>query len=192
MNINLQSLVKDTLFAPDVAASRLVTFKIPTNILWGALFLIAILNAIVISVSLHIFPPLNPEAMFLRQVFQTPVFLAVFLAGGLVVTVLSLYWAGHALGGKARFDELLIVFSWLQYVQFAGQITILLCAFISPQIADLLNLVAGFWGLYVLIGFIAAVHQFSSSLRAVGVMALSVGAMAFGLFILILLFGAGL
>ena len=57
-----KALLLETLFRPREAARALIGFGLPQQILWMALVLMSVLNAIVYSVSLRLAPPMDPTA----------------------------------------------------------------------------------------------------------------------------------
>ncbi|WP_205123452.1 Yip1 family protein [Marimonas lutisalis] len=187
-----QDLVKMTFMAPNAAAEQIMSMRraLSNEVLWMAVILVAILNAIVVSGNLALFPPDAETAAAMPPAFNSPGLLAMFVAGGLVISVFVLYWAGRALGGTAELADVLAALTWLELVQVGVQIGLLVLALAIPSLAQIVGFVASFWMLYILIAFLDTVHGFNSPLRAVGVVLLSFGLLIAGLMFFLLLIGA--
>lgn len=193
MKIDWQDLVRKTLFEPKVAAGELMEMRrgLSHEALWTGVMLVAILNAIVVSLGFQLFPPTEEQMQQLPRVFSRPALLAVFVAGAFALAIFVLFWAGKALGGKAELWDVLVVFTWLELCQVIAQALFLAIALVMPPVADLLSFAAGIWGLWILISFLDRVHDFNNPLRAIGVLAVSFGLLITGVFFLVLLITTG-
>lgn len=168
-----------TLFAPRRAAAYLLGLRLTQQWLWMALVLMIVLNAIAYSLSLYLSPPApQTDAMpFVPPAFQSPVLFALFLGGGLVVTVLAFTWVGRAMGGKARVADVLVLVTWMQLLRLVVQVLMLVLMLALPGIAALLVIVASVWGLVILVGFLDVAHGFESIGKTVVMLILSTLAM---------------
>lgn len=182
-------LLRQTLFKPADAARRLMDMRLPTEWLWMALALMAILNAIVYTASLQLSPEPDASAGLMPAAFQAPILFAALLFGALALTVIALYYVGQGLGGEAAMPDILVLMTWLQVLRLLVQGAVLVLALGVPALAALVVLGAAIWGVYILISFIDAAHRFDNRFKAAGVIVLSFVAMAIGLSTLLSLIG---
>lgn len=182
-------LLRQTLFQPREAARLLIDMRLPSQWLWLALVLMAILNSIVYTLSVQINPPTDPSAALMPPVFQAPILFAVLLFGALALTVIALYFVGQGLGGAAEMTDILVLLTWLQVLRLFVQFGVLVLALGAPALAAIAVIVSAVWGVYILIGFVDAAHRFDNRFKAAGVIVLSFVAMAIGLSTLLSLVG---
>lgn len=182
-------LLRQTLFQPREAARLLIDMRLPSQWLWLALVLMAILNSIVYTLSVQINPPTDPSAALMPPVFQAPILFAVLLFGALALTVIALYFVGQGLGGAAEMTDILVLLTWLQVLRLLVQAGVLVLALGAPALAAIAVIVSAVWGVYILIGFVDAAHRFDNRFKAAGVIVLSFVAMAIGLSTLLSLVG---
>ncbi len=182
----LRSMIRDSLIEPRTAAERLLTLALPQNALWTWLLLLAVLNGLVYSLTM---PSQAELGVMLPGFVQSPLVLAGFMAVLMVVMTWFFMTAGRLMGGEAQFLDMLQVTCWLQSLRLAFQLIVMLVIIVSPGIGGILSIVGGFWGIYILVNFLAEVHRFDTPLRAVGVMVLAVIGVAFALSFLLALFG---
>lgn len=192
MSFNLQALVKQTLIAPREAAGQLMVMRrgLGFETLWSTVVLAAVLNSLVISAGMYVFPPSPEQVEIMPRLFFRPALLAVVAAGAMVVFVVVLHWAGRMLGGKGELRDMLVVITWLQIVQVGLQLAVLVLAIVAMPLASLANMAAFFWGLWILIAFVDRVHGFKSPMKSMGVLAMGITLLLFGITIFLLLFGA--
>lgn len=182
-------LLRQTLFQPADAARRLIDMRLPSEWLWMALALMAILNAIVYSLSMQVSPGPDGSTALMPAAFQAPILFAGLLFGALALTVIALYHVGRGLGGEAAMPDILVLMTWLQVMRLLVQGSVLVLALGVPGLAALVVLGAAIWGVYILISFIDAAHRFENRFKAAGVIVLSFVAMAIGLSTLLSLVG---
>lgn len=175
------ALIVQTLFRPREAAEVLMAMRLPGQGLWMALGLMAVLNAIVYTVSVQLTGPGDPTEAVMPQAFQAPVVFALFLFIALVLTVLSLVWVGRKLGGRASIEDLLVLITWLQVLRLLLQLGVAVLVLVAPALAALVIIVSSFWGIYILVGFVAAAHGFAGSFKAFAAVVLAFIVMAVGL-----------
>lgn len=182
-------LLLQTLFRPRDAARRLLDLRLPYDLLWMALALMAILNSIVYSLSIQLSPSPDGSAALMPQAFQGPILFAALLFGALALTVIALYYVGQGLGGAATLSDILVLMTWLQVLRLLVQAAVLILALGVPTLAALVVIASAIWGVYILISFIDAAHRFDNRFKAAGVIVLSFVAMAIGLSTLLSLVG---
>jgi hypothetical protein len=186
------SLVRQTLVAPRDAAARLLSLGLPAREGWLALAVMAVLNTLVYSLSLRLSPPTDPAMMgMMAGAFNAPLIFAIFLFGALALTALVFTHAGRALGGVGTVGGMLVLLAWMQALRLMVQLGLLVLALIAPPLAGIVVIVAGLWGLYILMAFMAELHGFDSLWRAAGVIIIALVALVFGLRLLLRLLGFG-
>ena len=192
MRIDWQALVKMTLFDPKEAAGQVMALRrgLSNETLWTAVVLAAVLNALLVSLGFQIVPPTPEQIALTPPIFFKPGMLAVLGTGVFVLIIFVLFWSGRALGGQGDLHDMLATFAWLQLVQAGVQIVIMVLTLIAMPLASLVNFVAFFWGLWILVAFVDRVHGFDNPLKAFSVLALAFGLMMAGLVLVVLMIGA--
>jgi len=185
----LQALFGLTLRQPEQAARVVLGFGLARVEWLLALTLMTVLNAIIFSVFYQMTKSgLAPNAIF-PQAYQSPALYALLTGGLSLLTVLALLWTGRALGGRGSLEDILAVITWLQVIRFALQSVVLVLLFVMPMLAGMLAILGNLWGLWVLISFINAAHDFNNMGRASAVLVIAVVGGLFGLTIIIALIG---
>ena len=184
------SLVRQTLLDPREAARRILSPALPAREGWLALALMAMLNTLVYSLSIRLSPPSDPELLgMLGPAFHAPLTFAVALFVALALTALVFTHAGRALGGTGTLSGMLVLLAWMQALRLMVQVGLVVLALVMPSLAGVVVIVAGVWGLYILLAFMAEVHGFDSLWRAAGALIIAFVAPVFGLSLLFSLFG---
>ncbi len=78
------------------------------------------------------------------------------------VMVFLLTIMGRFLGGRGDLDAVMKITVWLQALRLLAQIIISVLSLAIPFLGSLFALAVGVWGLWVLVVFIAAAHQFET------------------------------
>ncbi len=183
----LRELVSETLLRPPAAAAQLIALQLPRALLWQALALAIVLNALVFHLGLLAMPPSQP----LPAIMATPFLFALTLGFGAVATVLAITGTGRWLGGVARLEDVLVLIVWLQGLRLLVQVAAAGLTLLAPGPTMLLLMAANLYGLWIFVNFIDTAHRFGSPLKALGVIALAGLGIAFGLVLMLSLFGAG-
>ena len=187
MNMNdLPRLAMDTLRDPRGMAARLVALDLGLPTLWTALALGAVLNALIFSVNMMLFPTTFP----VPGLFSNPVLYAVAMAGGMVITMHLLTWVGGMMGGQGKLADVTVVMVWLQYLRLAAQAVLLLLTILMPVLAVMATLVVAFYSLWLLLNFLDVAHRFESLGKSALVLVFAVVGITIGLSFLIALIGA--
>ena len=183
----LKDLVILSLRDPAEAARQLIALDLQREVLWTALALMAVLNTLLYSATSILFPGPSP----MPAIFQTPIMYLFFVAGGLVLIVVALYWTGRSFGGTGTMSGILTVMIWLQFLRVLVQAAALVFLVTIPLLAGLLTLGAAVAGLWIFVHFIDQAHRFESPLKSVGVIVASFIGMVMGLSVLLALVGGG-
>ncbi len=170
---------------PAGGARAVLAWPLSREALWLALALIAVLNALLFSFSNLLVPGPSP----LPGLFSVPLVYCAIVAGGLVLMVYALFWAGRFLGGSGSIDGIMRIVLWLQALRLLVQAAALVLILTLPLLSALLVFAASIYGIYMLLHFIKQAHGLNSIARAAGVLVAAMLAIVLGLTLLISLFG---
>lgn len=173
---------------PATAARQLLDMQVPGNILWLLLFLVTICNTILFTLSDLLAPVPGP----LSDLLSTPFSMLGLVAGGLILTVYSLYLCGRLMGGAGTFDGVLVLIVWLQILRLIVQAAVMFLMLVLPFLSALLVIASAFVWLYLLVHFVNQAHQFASLGRSAVVLIVSIIIPAIGIAVLLAFFGVPL
>ena len=94
-----------------------------------------------------------------------PVAIMIFVMT--LVSALASSRIGHMFGGQGEFNALLIVMSWLQWMQFVFQMLSTLLSFISIALRGLISLVIFVLTLWIFVAMVDRAHGFESVLKSI-------------------------
>lgn len=180
-------LVATTLRDPRAAARQIMAMRLPRDVFWTALALVAAINSFVLTGMVSM-APVESQAQF-PSYFASPLAVFVLMAGMMVIYIHVVFWSGRALSGKGQLDDVIAVLVWLQLLRTAAQIAIIAVATVLPQVAGLLSLVALGWGLWILFSFIAETLALPSIGHAVLVLFMAIVGFVLGVTFLMTLIG---
>ncbi|WP_323782414.1 Yip1 family protein [Thalassovita sp.] len=183
---DLKQLALDTLRSPRDAARQILDMRLDSPVLWTALALIVVLNAILNGITI----PLLPLPETVPMIFAAPWMFAIVLGGGIVISTFLLTWVGRMLGGRAELVDILALIVWLQALRLVVQAAVFVLFFFSTLLSDLIALAAGLYGLWITIAFLDEAQGFGSVLKTIMVLVLTMLGVAFGLSFFLLLIGA--
>ncbi|MCA0919829.1 YIP1 family protein [Pseudooceanicola nanhaiensis] len=150
----IKALVLMSLVEPGKAGRQLLSLRPPQSAVWTAMGLLAVLNGILYGL---LFAPVDVLPPMLRSPFA----LAGLIGTAMVGMTVIMMQAGRLLGGTALLGDMALVVVWLQALRLAAQLAVSAISLLIPMLGGLLGMAAGFWGLFVLGGFLAAVHGFT-------------------------------
>ncbi|GGX62856.1 hypothetical protein GCM10007385_34980 [Tateyamaria omphalii] len=186
-------LAVDTLRDPKEVAQRIIGWHLDRQTLYFALFAVAAVNAILASAPVVLAPgsidPAAQAAIPLLALLERPFALFAMIAGGLLVMVHGLVWAGRALGGHGEFTDMLALLTWLQALRAAAQALVLALSLIVPAIAGLVALVVAIVAFWLLLHFVSAALRFDSLFRAFGLLIIVLAGLFIGMMMLVTLTG---
>lgn len=167
---------------PQEAASTLMSMGVPREALWPAFFLFVVLSAILGSTTEMLRPTVQgvPLAPF-------PFVMISAIAGA--ASVFAIWKVGQAMEGTGSFDETLLLMIFLQGILFIGQLIEFALFVVAPPLSSLFSvalIVLAFW---LNLNFIAALHGFTSLMRAFGCLIMASAGVALVLIVVLTLFG---
>ncbi len=183
---DLKSLMILTVRQPAQAARIIVAQKLDQNTGWMVLGLAVLLNTLAYFLSITLFPV--PEGIG-GEILTSPFAMAFLLGVTILIFVIAFFWVGKSIGGQGRFEDVLLMMGWLQYLRLAVQLIALVLMLVAPGVAQMFVMAAGLYGVWVVINFINVVHQFDSLGRSVTLVVLSMLALVAGMSFFLSLIG---
>lgn len=172
---NPRDLAVMTLRNPAGAAQRVMGLGIPREALWMALGLLAVAQAMFYLLSAYS----NPAPIY--DMIGSPLRYLLLAGCTLVLSVFAMHRVGHALGGSGSLDDVLSLTVWLQAINLALQLTVLVVGLILPVLAGLVFIVAGVFEVFIMLHFVDQAHRLESLWRALLVLIGTVLAVFVGL-----------
>jgi len=188
----VSDLAVETVQDPQSAARRIMKMRFGRNELYTGLIAVAAVNALLASGGATLGPPIDPmalEAIPMLALLQRPLVLFLLIAGGLIVMVHALFWAGRAMGGDGELTDMLALLTWLQALRAAAQGGIIVLDLVFPLMAGLVALAIAVFAFWLLLHFISAALQFDSLFRALGVLVAVTVGLLFGMTIIVTAMG---
>jgi len=170
---------------PRDVARLLLTVHPGREALWTAFALVVVLNALIFSASLTIFPPQGPLPFFLGA----PTGFIVTQGTALVGMIAAMTWTGRLFGGKGRFGDVALLLIWMQGLRVLVQAALLLITPVSAALSGLIMLAASGIGIWILLNFLDEVHELGGLGRAAMVLVLGFIGLAFGLSLILTMAG---
>ncbi|MEX0369445.1 MAG: Yip1 family protein [Tateyamaria sp.] len=186
-------LAVDTLRDPKAVAQRIIGWHLDRQTLYVALFAVAAINTLLASAPIVLVPgSIDPEAQAaipMLALLERPFALFAIIAGGLLLMVHGLVWAGRAMGGQGDFTDMLAVLTWLQALRAAAQALVLVLSLVFPAVAGLVALVVAGVAFWLLLHFISAALRFDSLFRAFGLLIAVLAGLFIGMMLIVTLTG---
>ena len=168
----VKALFRTTLTDPRQGGRDVIALNLPTQGLWIALMLMAVILSLLVSGLFYVSPiPDDDLGQMIRSspAFQSPLLFALINWGQSVVTVYVLHFVSRMVGGEGEVRDMLSVMIWLQVMTLVLAVTFSLVLLVIPAIGALCMLLAFFWGLWAIVAFVDAASDFDSMFRALGV-----------------------
>ncbi|KIC48770.1 YIP1 family protein [Tateyamaria sp. ANG-S1] len=189
----VSDLAMDTLRDPKEVARQIISWQLDRGTLYMALVAVAAVNALLASAPVVLLEgevdPTARAAMPILALLERPFALFAIIAGGLLLMVHGLVWAGRALGGHGEFTDMLALLTWLQALRAAAQALVLVLSLIVPGIAGLVALGVAIVAFWLLLHFISAALRFDSLFRAFGLLLVVLAGLFIGMMMLVTLTG---
>ena len=184
---SLKDLAVLTVQDPAEAARQLMALQLDRGTLWTAVFLVATLNTILASLNTVLLPGESP----FPGLMDVPAVYFFFVGGGLVLTILTIFWAGRAFGGEASMEDIMVTVAWLQFMRVLVQAAALVLLLTIPALSVLLIFAAAILGIWILVHFVDQAHRFGSLGKAAGVLIGAFVGLVVGVSILLSIIGVG-
>ena len=168
----VKALFRTTLTDPRQGGRDVIALNLPTQGLWIALMLMAVILSLLVSGLFYVSPiPDDDLGQMIRRspAFHSPLLFALINWGQSVVTVYVLHFVSRMVGGEGEVRDMLSVMIWLQVMTLVLAVTFSLVSLVIPAIGALCMLLAFFWGLWAIVAFVDAASDFDSMFRALGV-----------------------
>ncbi len=175
-------IARQAINEPREAATTLMSMGVPREALWPAFFLFVILSALLGSASEMLRPTVEGMPI-------TPLPFAVISGLGGAASVFAIWKVGQAMEGTGSFEEALLLMVFLQGILFIGQLIEFALFVVAPPLSSLFSVALIVFAFWLNLNFIAALHGFSSLLRAFGCLIMASAGVAVVLIVLMTLFG---
>lgn len=161
MKSMISSLLRMTLVDPRAAATVLIELNFGKQALWALFWLVVIISVISAWINAQIIPPVTLPDGSPADV-PSPFAFAIILVLALLAIVTAGFYVGRAFGGVARFEDILVLVTWVQMVLLVLQFAQTLSLLILPPLAGLIGLAGPILLLWLLTNFFATAHGFLS------------------------------
>lgn len=186
LQIDLKSLVVETVTNPRGAAERVLDLRLGRDSLGLLVALVAVVNTILYSLSITLFE----TSTGFQTGMNLPILYLLILTTVIVLGAVVMQWVGQAFGGQASLAELLSLIVWLQAMRAIAQAGLLVMTLILPGLANMVALVLGLFGLWIMVNFLDVAQRWNSLGKSFVVMVLAGFGFVFGLSLFMLLVGA--
>lgn len=177
------ALAVQSVTAPRQVARLLLSINPSREALWTAFALVVALNGLTYAVSLL------QSGGAIPALLQSPLVFVALQAATLAATILGLHYAGRALGGAGRLEDIALLMIWLQALRVLAQVFILLLLPLSAGLGGLAVGAATAIGIWIAIPFIDEAHGFGNLWKAAATLVLGVLAAIIALSIILTLVG---
>jgi Yip1 domain len=193
MDLSLSSLLqmaRDSVQNPREGARAVLRLNPPRQARWTGLILMAVMSTVLTNLSV-LMMPLEDQAM-MGAFATSPLRMVVIQVAVLLIMVQAVYHVGRWRGGQGSFADALLLVGWLQFILLVLQVAQIVLQVVLPPLAEILGLLGLILFLWLLTGFVAELHGFSSTGWVfVGIMATMIGAAFVLSFALVLFLGVG-
>ena len=166
--IDLTRLTLDTLRDPKSVAEHLLGLGLlrPQIIsLFAVSVCLSVISLFVSNVSMN---GDNPFVIVVGPgLVMGPLPVAIMIFVMTLVSALASSRIGRMFGGNGDFNALLIVMSWLQWMQFVFQMLSTLLSFVSIALSGLASLVIFVLTLWIFVAMVDRAHGFESALKSI-------------------------
>ena len=166
--IDLTRLTLDTPRDPKSVAEHLLGLGLlrPQIIsLFAVSVCLSVISLFVSNVSMH---GDNPFVIVVGPgLVMGPLPVAIMIFVMTLVSALASSRIGRMFGGNGDFNALLIVMSWLQWMQFVFQMLSTLLSFVSIALSGLASLVIFVLTLWIFVAMVDRAHGFESALKSI-------------------------
>jgi hypothetical protein len=190
MTLTLPTLLQLVLLSvrsPREGARTVIGLDLPRTIRWQALLLFVVIGAMLAIAITYLIT--GNAVLYIGLAPVQPLAAAIMTASGAVMTVFAIFWIGRAMGGSGRFADTISVVAWMQAIVICLQIAQLAVFLLIPPLSVLADITATMISVWILTNFIAELHGFKSLAKVLGMIVVSLFAIAFGLSMILAMIG---
>jgi hypothetical protein len=181
----LGTLIWRALTDPAAVAAKIVKVRYDRATLWSAVALVTVLTALAMALTQFLAPTTPPPGV----VMPSPLSLTAMLGFFLVAMILAVYFTGRVLGGTGKFSETLLLMTWFQFMTLVITPVQLVLSILFPFLSGFLSVMGVALWLFWLMHIINVLHGFNNLFKAFATFAIGVLGLAFGLAMVLALFG---
>jgi len=186
VTLNLKELLIQSVTAPRSVAPQILGLQLSNEILWTMMALVAVLNAILYSLSIFVFE----TSTGLKTGMNLPFLYLALLGAAMVIGAMVLRWVGQMWGGRATLNDMFAMVVWLQALRAVAQLGLLVLMVVAPGLSNLVAIGLGMFGLWLMANFLDVAQGWNSLGKSIVVLVLTGLGFAFGLSFFMLLIGA--
>ena len=163
MDLSLLALlrqVRDTLADPRGGARRIIALRVPVQVGWIAVALMAVASTLFTYLSIGLSPPAT-QAVF-AEAMSSPLRTAFLQMFVMVAGVFAIWRIGRARGGRGTMDDTVALVAWLQFVMLVLQAVTLVAQILVPPLAAIIGLAEVVLFFWLLVHFVAELQGFQS------------------------------
>ena len=153
---------------PRAAARHLLGLRLPLLTVWLMTALMAVLSALLATVSLLLAPDQAEPSMIepsILAMLQNPLQVAVLQAVVMVIMAMLAQGVGRMFGGLGGFADALVLIAWTEALLCLLQLAQIVMMVVSPSLASAIGLFGMVLFVWVLSNFIAEMHSFASAAK---------------------------
>ncbi|MES2434813.1 MAG: YIP1 family protein [Pseudomonadota bacterium] len=166
MQAELRHIMQLTVQNPRAAARHLMGWQLPLSTVWLVMALMAVLSALLSTVSLLLAPDQAEPSMIepsILAMLNNPLQVAFLQAVVMVIMAMLAQGVGRIFGGLGRFADALVLIAWTEALLCLLQLAQIVLMVVSPSLAAALGLFGMVLFVWVLSNFIAEMHSFASA-----------------------------
>ena len=164
--------LKMTVEQPTEAAQSMLAYSASREFFWAVLTLISITSVFMMQFAQRALPPPSEQALTV-PFLDAPLLLAILMWGTLVLLVFCVHYIGLMFGGTGRFEQSIMVMSWVQFLLIVSQLVQLAIAVVSVTLAAYVGLGIFVYWIWVFATFVAVLHGFKNRWQVLGGMGAS-------------------
>ncbi len=159
---NILSLVLESIRNPREGAATILNFAPSRDVLLQLLALVVVLSVLFGQAGVLVLGGGLSDGALTGPIVLSPLTASIVQFGLLVMLVISIHSIGRAFGGSGSFEETLLLVTWLQFILLCLQVVQLAALVLVPPIGGLVGLLSIGIFLWLLVNFVAVIHNFRS------------------------------
>ena len=156
----LLTMARGSILAPRAGAAMLLRMRLPPQVAWLALALMAIAAALLNHVSFAAMPA-DAQAFF-GDAMRAPLRTALIQWAAMLVAAQLVTRVGRWRGGSGRLADAALLIAWLQFILLLVQVVQIVVQLALPALGGMLSLLAIALLFWLLTNFVAELHGFGS------------------------------